>query len=217
MNKAFIFDLDGVLIDDELIWESRKQRMYGQLFGDVVHKKMGSTLGVNIEGIFNKASEAGADISYNKFEHEFFKLAGDIYATAPIPDGTQELFKKLKNLKFRIGVVSASPLSWIMDVLKRLDNTDDIEIIISLHDRPDLEHKPHPAGYKEAMRALEAAPENTYILEDSNSGIKSAKASGAYTIGLKQNLVEGYVQTGADAYAKNMKEVIQILEKSVSA
>lgn len=63
------------------------------------------------------------------------------------------------------------------------------------------------------MKALEASPESTVILEDSNSGIKSAKASGAYTIGLKQNLVNGYIQEGADAYAETMADVIDIVSR----
>lgn len=63
------------------------------------------------------------------------------------------------------------------------------------------------------MRVLASTPDNTIILEDSNSGIKSARASGAYTIGLKQNLVDSYVQEGADDYAKTMTDVIELVKK----
>jgi beta-phosphoglucomutase-like phosphatase (HAD superfamily) len=51
------------------------------------------------------------------------------------------------------------------------------------------------------------------VLEDSNSGIKSAIALGAYTTGLKQNLVDGYQQEGADDYADNMVEVGKLVKK----
>lgn len=216
MQKAFIFDLDGVLIDDEQIWETNKQQLYSRLFGEDVHQKMGSTLGINMQGIYQRAVDAGTDISYEVFEQEFFKLAGDIYSTAPIPEGTDRLFEKIIEMDFRIGIVSASPLSWIMKVVDRLKYPDNIELIISLHERDDLEHKPHPAGYLEAMRAMNINPSDTFVLEDSNSGIKSAKESGAFTIGLRQNLVNGYEQSGADVYADTMNDVIEIVEKRIS-
>lgn len=213
MSKAFIFDLDGVLINDELIWESKKQVLYGQLFGPEVRKKLGSTLGINMDGIYARAVAAGATVDKRRVLDEFYELADNIYRTAPIPEGMDELVKVLLSLNYRLGIVSASPLSWITTVTKRLSIEDDIELIISLHERPDLKHKPEPDGYIEAMQALEASADRTIILEDSNSGIESAKASGAYTIELKQNLVDGYKQKGADDYAETMADVIDLIKQ----
>lgn len=211
MHKAFLFDLDGVLINDEPIWDEHKQRLFSELFGENVHEKIGSTVGLNLDSIYDKARAAGTGISRDKFIEAFYAVADQVYTTSPIPDGVPELADALLSMDYRIGIVSASPLSWITTVTKRLTFEDDIELIISLHERDDLRHKPEPDGYLEAMEALESTPATTIILEDSNSGIKAAKASGAYTIGLKQNLVRGYVQEGADAYAETMLEVIQLV------
>jgi mannitol-1-/sugar-/sorbitol-6-/2-deoxyglucose-6-phosphatase len=216
MNRAFIFDMDGVLINDESIWENKKQAMYGELFGPEIHEKLGSTLGINMDSVYERALNTGTKVDKAKFIEEFHKLAGDIYSTTPIPQGTKELAEALLQLGYHIGIVSASPLSWITTVTKRLTFEDNIELIISLHERPDLKHKPEPDGYTEAMRALDATPDDTIILEDSNSGIESARTSGAYTIGLKQNLVDGYVQEGADAYAETMMDVIELVKKKYS-
>jgi len=213
MNKAFIFDMDGVLIDDEQIWEDKKQIMYAELFGDEIHSKIGSTLGINMDGIYERAKAAGTTISRTRLIEQFYELAGDIYSTAPIPEGIEELAVALIDDGYQIAIVSASPLSWITTVTKRLTFENNIELIISLHERADLKHKPEPDGYLEAMRALNTTPENTIILEDSNSGIKSAKLSGAYTIGLKQNLVQGYMQEGADDYADTMLDVVTLVKQ----
>ncbi len=218
MNKVFLFDLDGVLIDDESIWEAKKQALYARLFGQDVHERLGPTLGINMDGIYEKAVAAGSDIDKSLFMDEFYKLAGDIYSTAPIPDGVDELVEVLLELNYRIGIVSASPLSWITTVTKRLAFEDSIELIISLHERSDLRHKPDPDGYLEAIETLGGKPQSTIVLEDSNSGIKSAKASGAYAIGLRQNLLEGYIQEGADDYAGTMMDVIDLVKnKSILA
>lgn len=213
MNKAFLFDMDGVLINDEAIWEAKKQKMYSRLFGEEIHRKLGSTLGLNMDGIYERAAVAGTNVPKDQFMREFYDQAGDVYSTAPIPEGTHELAEALFGMDYHIGIVSASPLSWITAVTKRLPFEDKIELIISLHEREDLRHKPEPDGYLEAMKAFEVTPNNTIILEDSNSGIKSAKASGAFTIGLKQNLVDGYVQEGADAYAATMRDVIELVKQ----
>lgn len=56
------------------------------------------------------------------------------------------------------------------------------------------------------MENLGSQPSMTIILEDSNSGIASAKAFGAFTIAFTQNLVQGYKQIDIDAKAKNMEK-----------
>jgi mannitol-1-/sugar-/sorbitol-6-/2-deoxyglucose-6-phosphatase len=212
MSKAFLFDLDGVLINDEQIWEDKKQSMYKELFGEDVASRLGSTLGVNIDAIYERAISLGANIGKDTVVSAFFKIANEVYETAPIPNALDELIAVLKKLNYRIGIVSASPLSWITTVTKRLSFENDIELIVSLYERPDLAHKPEPDGYLEAMKAFEAEPATTIILEDSNSGIQSAKASGALTIGLRQNLAKGYVQTGADVYANTIKDVVELVQ-----
>jgi mannitol-1-/sugar-/sorbitol-6-/2-deoxyglucose-6-phosphatase len=213
MNKAFIFDLDGVLIDDERIWEEEKTKLYIRVFGQEVAGRLGSTLGLNMDAIYEKAISCGTQIDKQTLISAFYDVASGIYNTAPIPEGLDELASFLKSEGFVMGIVSASPLSWITTVTKRLSFENDIALIISLHERPDLPHKPAPDGYIEAMKSLEARPESTFILEDSNAGIQSAKASGAFTIGLQQNLAEGYEQQGADDYAPTVKEVVDLIKR----
>jgi HAD superfamily hydrolase (TIGR01509 family) len=213
MSRAFIFDLDGVLIDDEKLWDDAKAKMYHDLFGDEVTARLGSTIGINLDGIYAAAVKAGAAVDQETFKKACYAAADNIYKTAPVTEGVADLAAELKQAGYRIGIVSASPLAWVTTVTKRLPFEDDIELIISLHERDDLEHKPAPDGYLEAIKVLGATPESTVILEDSNSGIKSAKASGAYTIGLKQNLTDGYEQQGADTYADNIDDVIKIVRE----
>ncbi len=82
-----------------------------------------------------------------------------------------------------------------------------------MQDRPDLKRKPAPDGFVEAFRMLGATPADSFVLEDSNPGIESGKAAGAYVIGYRGNLVNGYEQTGADAYADTMDDVIKLVKK----
>lgn len=213
MSKTFLFDLDGVMINNEHMWEVEKEILYKDTFGQEVVGRLGSTLGINIDGIYDRAVKVGANVSKKAFVDEFFKVAENIYQTAPLTKDLDKLIQVLQVLNFRIGLVSASPEGWINTVVNRLSLADKIEVIISIHERPDLLHKPHPDGYQEAMKILGGVPENTIALEDSNSGIKSAKAAGIYTIGFRENLIDGYKQEGADVYADNIDQVIDIVQK----
>lgn len=217
MKKAFIFDLDGVIIDDEKIWEKKKEQLYRDFFGEEVSARLGPTSGVSIEGIYDLAVAAGTKVDKQELLDAFFSLATTIYQTAPISPGLEELVAELHTLDYSIGIVSSSPMTWITAVTKRLPFENEIELIVSCYDRDDIRHKPAPDGYIEAIKAFETSPQNTIALEDSNTGIASAKTSGAYTIGLRQNLIEGYEQEGADDYADSMADVIQLVRKKVAS
>ena len=211
MQKAFIFDVDGVLANTEPFWELAKKDIFKTFFDKHVIDCMGSTVGINMDGMYELAAKHGAKIVKKDFFDAFYEKADWVYGNAPLTPGLKELGEKLSELNYSIAVVSASPKDWIDRIIQRLPFKDEIGHVISLEDRADLAHKPAPDGYAEAIKELNSTPESTTILEDSNAGIASAKATGAYTIGLKQNLVEEYEQTGADVYAKDLTEVIEIV------
>ena len=71
------------------------------------------------------------------------------------------------------------------------------EVVVSGEETP--RGKPHPDPYLEAMALLDAAPEDCVAFEDSPSGIRSAHASGAMTVGLRSSLDDAALRAlGAD-------------------
>jgi len=212
MQKALIFDLDGVLINNELIWEQHKKQLYARLFGDEVTQRLGSTLGVNMDTIYERAVANGATVDKQTLLDAFFDIAKTVYKEAPLTNNLAELDAYLVANSYKVAIVSASPSEWIDTVIPRLAFKSKISTVISLWEIEHLRHKPHPDGYLEAMKQLGVTPESTAILEDSNGGIESAKASGAFTIGFQENVVDGYEQIGADEYAKDVSAVIELLK-----
>ncbi len=212
MVKAFIFDVDGVIIDTEPMWDKVKTEIYVSLFGKDIFHKLGSTIGLSMDVISEKASELGSSITSEELRNAFFKHSNLIYNTAPLTPGIDLLGKTLIDFGYSIGAVSASPKEWIDIAINRLSFKNDFKLVLSLDKRSDLPHKPAPDGYLEAIRMLGSTPQSTIILEDSNAGIASAKAAGAFVIGLRENLVEGQSQNGADIYADNINEVISIIK-----
>lgn len=213
MQKAFIFDMDGVIINTEQVWHKCENDFLDKILGKELSAKIGDTVGVSVNTQYEKAKAFGFTMSQEDFQKTYDEAAFRVYDRSSITVGVDKLADFLILNDFKLGLVSSSPRSWIDQVLPKLSFRDKIASIISLNDRTDLKPKPNPDGYLETIRRLKSRPKATVILEDSNSGIKAAKASGTYTIAFSQNLIEGYKQIAADAKACTMPEVIGIVNK----
>lgn len=211
MQKAFIFDMDGVLVNSEQTWKTYGSTFLPNLVGKEIARKIGDTIGMTVNTTYGIAVKNGFTMDKNKFLKIYDQQASRMYKLSTITKDADKLADYLLNRNYHLGLVSSSRQNWIDQVLPKLPFAHKLEYIISINDRPDLKPKPYPDGYLEAIEKLGASPKTTIILEDSKSGIKAARASGAYTIGFSGNLVNGYTQTGADVYAKTMTEVIQIV------
>jgi len=197
-NKAFIFDLDGVIIDSETWWD----KLYFQ--------KDGHSLGQTIESAYQEVKKTDPNLSWDKYLSKLKRQAKIIYNQAPLTPGINKLLTKLIKNNYHLGLVSGSTQQWINYVLKRLNYP--LDLAISLHNRQDLKSKPAPDGYLEMMEQLGVKPQNTIVLEDSNLGIQSGKAAGAFVICLTEHHPINYHPTGADLYVNSLKELTTKLD-----
>lgn len=204
--------MDGVVVDTERTWRQYGNNFLASLVGKDIAEKVGDIIGITLTMTYNRAVQHGYTMEKTQFVRLYDQKAEEIYAKAAITPGVDTLATKLLELGFRLALVSSSGRNWINFVLPRISFSDKLDSIISLNDQTDLQPKPSPSGYLEAIKQLEATPQTTIILEDSNKGIQAAKAAGAYVIGFRQNLVPEYKQEGADVYADTMGDVIKIVE-----
>lgn len=197
-QKAFIFDLDGVIIDSETWWD----KLWPSF-------ETGLSIGHSIKSEFQAFKKQKPTLSWNQFFIQLNQIADKIYPQAPLTPGINQLLDKLIKNHYRLGLVSGSTAKWINYVLARLDYP--IPISLSLHDHSELRPKPAPDGYLEAMKILKVNPQNSVILEDSQIGIDSAKTSGAFTICLTEHHPKNYHPKGANLYVKNLAELLKQL------
>lgn len=216
MQKAFVFDMDGVIIDSERLWSNNPLNeqfiidLFGEKIYDVIKDEM---MGGDSETWYKIAIKHGFTMELNEYYRAWDTHMKSFYPYVPITEGVDLLVSYLVSSDFRIALVSSSRMNWINEVLPRLSFRKHIEYITSVNDREDLRGKPAPDGYIDAIKHLDSTPERTIILEDSNRGIKAAKASGGFTIGFSGNLLDGYEQEGADAYAKTMPDVVSLVKE----
>ncbi len=206
-NKAFIFDMDGVIINSEPVWERYEQKFLPKLLGkDIYLKIKDQILGNSVSAIYTAASEYGLKITKKEFERIFDQYAKLVYKEAKITDWIPELFNKLISMNFKLGLVSSSRQNWIDLVIKKLNGKKLFQFVMSL-DGDTVKPKPYPDGYLKAITKLNSKPSLAIIIEDSQRGIQAAKSSGAFVICLKENLPENYLPKGADIYVNSIKEL----------
>lgn len=213
MNRAFIFDMDGVLINSESYWAQFEEEFFQKIFGKRISKEIGHVPGRGVDKIYELAVALGATVDKERYMRGFEVVAMRVYDKAPLTPGIDELASVLVAHWFKIGLVTQSRHSWIDRVVPRLSFKDSVESIISTSERPDIDNKPSPDGFLAVLDELDADAKSSIVLEDSNPGIIAAKAADIYTIGYRGNLVPEYKQTGADAYADTMDDVIALVEK----
>ncbi len=214
MNKAFIFDMDGVIINSEPVWARYEEKFVPKLFGKNIYSKMkDQILGSTINKIYELACGYGLKMNKNKFVQVYDSYARIIYQEAKITKGIEALIDKLISLNFKLALVSSSRQFWIDMVLSKMKKTaDKFDYVLSLNDE-GITTKPSPDGYLKAIEKLGSKPGLTIILEDSQRGVDSAKASGAFTICLKEYLPKNYLPQGADMYVETIDELIEKVPK----
>ncbi len=213
MNKAFIFDMDGVIIDSEAVWGKREKKFLIGLVGEKIYEKIKDhLLGSTTNVIYDLARQNGLTMEKTLFLKKYDEQALLIYSHSTPTNDINKLLEKLFRLNFKIGLVTASRPLWIEAVLKKIRNKNLFEYTLSLAEREDLRPKPYPDGYTETIKKLGSIPEKTIILEDSNKGIQAAKESGAFTICLREHLPSAYISTGADMYIENLNTLITFLD-----
>ena len=181
--KAFVFDMDGVLVDSE--------RYYYRLKIDFL-RQMGEKPGVsNITEIVGLSADNGwkklvpAAKKRARLQPLFEKYRNQHmidyaqYLNADVPEFLQDI----KNDGQVIALASAGYISGIQKMLWECNFTQYFSSVIS---GEDVEHnKPAPDIYLSSVKKLALSPRECVAIEDSPVGIKAAKSAGLETWAIK--------------------------------
>ena len=194
-NAAFLFDLDGVIIDTEpqydIFWkETAEKYQLGTNFEQIIKGTTLPHILSNYLSHFQKTTQQEIVASGQAFE-----LAMDII---PIP-GALAFLEDVKKAGIPMGLVTSSDDRKIEYVFSRLSIRQYFNSIVSA-DRITY-GKPDPMCYLLAAQDIGISPENCYIFEDSFNGIQSGNAAGMKVIGLSTT-------NTAESIAKNCIKVI---------
>ncbi len=198
-------DFDGVFCDSETYFKDLEPKFFSKLILKNSKEDFNQFTGRNYQFIFDSLKKNyGLKINFEKFEEEYLKLCDHVYYDLSKPElQINELLKFASKNNFKIALVSSSNRKYIDYILKKFNLDNYIDIIVSIED-VGKKPKPHSYPYKLALKKL--GQKQGYCVEDSESGIESAKKAGLYVYGYKKK------HTLIDKYVNNIKEIINDLK-----
>jgi len=175
--EAVVFDLDGVLIQTEELWDEVREglaRAGGGRYGEEEQRAM---MGMSSPEWSRYMHEhVGLPESPDEIAAEVVRQMAERYRERlPLIDGAMEAVERLA-ARWQLGVASSSNRE-LIDLVLELSGLDRLfEATVSSE---EVERgKPAPDVYLEACRRLSVEPTRAAAVEDSHAGIRSAKAAG---------------------------------------
>ncbi len=206
--QAVIFDMDGVLIDSEPLFDQHMEKYL-------------PTLGITVEKAYYEQFR-GVTIKYqwttikNDFSLDYsleylmqtartsyfnFLLSSKLHA---VP-GVKSLINSLQKKNFRLALASSASLQRIKLFLEKLSLLDIFEVIICGDDVK--KSKPAPDIYLKAAGRLGVQPLNCVVIEDATNGILAAKAASMKVIGFAGSHHNHQDLSAADLIITDFKQI----------
>ncbi len=206
--EAVIFDLDGLIVDSEtpdvLAWQAVYAR-YGMEFPVALWlQNVGRRDNVWDPLVqFRRPDSPAAPETVAALRQERAEALMADYLK-PLP-GVVPLLAALRQCGMRTAVASSSRRAWVSDVLARLGL--EAEFDAAAGGDEVRRAKPAPDIYLLAARRLGTAPEACAALEDSPSGVRSARAAGIVCIAVPSPLTRQLDFSAADLVVGSLEEV----------
>ena len=185
--EAFIFDMDGVIIDSEPLHSRVKMETFahfGLLFdeGDLA-QYMGRTSVDIFSDVLKK--EHRTDVSVQEitdYKHARYLELASKGALQAIP-GSLDLIHRLRAAGVPLALATSSWRRVVETILREWQLEDTFASVISGADLP--KSKPDPAIYRLSAEALDVLPSACTVLEDTAAGVAAAKGAGMRCIGFR--------------------------------
>jgi HAD superfamily hydrolase (TIGR01509 family) len=177
MIEAVVFDLDGVLVDSEHVWDEVREQLAHERGGRWSERAQTDMMGMSsTEWSRYMHDVVGLPESPEAINAEVVRRMEARYGEhLPLIEGAVEAVERLAG-SFRLGLASSSNRPIIDAVLADSGLSGRFDVTISSE---EVERgKPAPDVFLEAARRLGVAPEACAAIEDSGNGIRAASAAG---------------------------------------
>jgi HAD superfamily hydrolase (TIGR01509 family) len=180
---AVVFDLDGVLIDSEHVWDEARRRLAEERGGRWHDRASRDMMGMSsLEWSRYMRDEVGIDDEPEEISAEVVRRLERIYREElPLFDGAAVAVERLAASR-PLGLASSSNRELIDLVLELAGLDRFFAVTVSSEEVPH--GKPAPDVYLEAARRLGVEPSRCAAVEDSENGIRAAKAAGMRVLAL---------------------------------
>jgi HAD superfamily hydrolase (TIGR01509 family) len=181
--EAVVFDLDGVLLDSEQVWDEVREELVKERGGRWHDRAQAEMMGMSsVEWSRYMHDELGVPDTPEEISDDVVRRLEEVYRKRlPLIDGAHEAVERLAD-RWPLGLASSSNREVIDLVLDLSGLAPFFRVTVSSEEVP--RGKPAPDVYLEAARGLGVPPERCTAVEDSHNGIRSAKAAGMRVIAI---------------------------------
>ncbi len=204
---AVVFDNDGLLLDTESVWTRAEQDLFarrGAEFTPADKRVLVGTSAAIAGGVLEqRLGEPGR--AEELIEELNALVVAELEHGVEAMLGARELLERLRRRGTPIGLVSNSPLVFVVRSLQLAGFEDVFDVVLSAHEV--AAPKPAPDPYLEACRRLGVEPgPDVVALEDSPTGVAAARAAGLTVIGVPS--IEGVALDEAHHIAESLLDEV---------
>jgi HAD superfamily hydrolase (TIGR01509 family) len=174
---AVVFDLDGVIVDSEQVWDDVREVYVRETGGRYSASATRDMMGMSsVEWSTYMADELGVPGSPQEINAEIVRRMLVRYGDAPpLIDGAVEAVQMAAS-RWPLAIASSSNPELIEVVLRAAGLRELFPVTVSSQEV--ARGKPAPDVYLEAANRLGVEPARCVAVEDSHNGIRAAKAAG---------------------------------------
>ncbi len=209
--QAFIFDMDGVLIDSENLYKVIEKELFQKVGIEIDHEEH-----VSYQGCSNPVMWSNIKKKH-RIHHQIDELVriteetvirhfSSLSDVQPMP-GVVDLLNLLKKKEIKLALASSSTIEVIRIILAKTHLDSFFDIIADCTEAGS--GKPDPAIFLLAQKKLNVPKENCVIIEDSTNGIKAAIDAGIYCIAFNGPGSEHQNQSAANWRIRSFSEIIE--------
>ncbi len=213
MIKAVIFDMDGLLINSEPLWDDvdrtlLKKRGY-TLSKEVLHQRLGIGQHATVE-LFKKKFKLSDDISTLLSERQ--ETFSQMFDENPqLMEGSEQIIKLFASKGLNIGVATGGHTEKrVRGVLKHFDLEKYFHSITTSHEV--INGKPAPDIFLLEAKRLGVKPSECLVLEDAPSGVEAGKRAGMKVFGVNPDnkMLKKLESSGATKVFSSLNEISDI-------
>ena len=199
--KAVIFDLDGTLVESEVVWTEAKQYIAKREKVKVSQQVMLAYVGRSVTD-FVKEVIAPANVPLIQIAIIERALSRYDNHVQEIP-GAAELIRNFSSKGFAVAICSSAPIKAIQKCLKLLDLEACINTVVSTESLS--RGKPDKLPYVETLRLLNVSSHQAIVFEDAAAGLTSSISAGIKTVCVGSSIeLNGFA---CEMFAKKISDI----------
>ncbi len=213
--EAFIFDMDGVIVDSENLYTLIEQSLFRELGLDIDHQEHITYQGTSNRMMWSRIKERhGVTIPLDELEEKANEVVRAYFESVetlhPMP-GAEALLALLSRRQVRLALASSSTIDIIGIILEKTGLKKYFPVVVD--SRMAGAGKPDPAIFLLAAEKLGTAPERCVVVEDSTNGIAAALSASMFCVAYNGPGSEHQDQSAAHLKITDFEQLVRLLEE----